>query len=177
MDAFGSTQCGVNTLTGQDFPDSRFVSWLLQYQWAKQFKKHRIQTIFRADLQIAFDPLVSMEQFAVGGAYTVRGYRENQLVRDNGFVASYEVRKQIYQSESAQHMIQVVGFADYGYAWTYESPRDSENIYSIGTGLRWQWNKTASAELYWAEPLEDLDNPDDSLQDDGFHIKLVAHLL
>jgi hemolysin activation/secretion protein len=74
-------------------------------------------------------------------------------------------------------VIQIVGFADYGYAWTHESPRNSENIYSIGTGLRWQWNKTATAELYWAEPLEDVDNPDDSLQDDGFHIKLVAHLL
>jgi hemolysin activation/secretion protein len=170
LDALGSTQCPQQ-------PDSRFASWLLQYQWAQQYRQYGIQTIFRADLQVAFDKLMSMEQFAVGGAYTVRGYRENQLVRDNGFVTSWEIRQRVYQSESAEQMIQIVGFADYGYAWTQQSPRDSANIYSIGTGLRWQWNKTASAELYWAKPLEDIDNPDDSLQDDGIHFKLVAYLL
>ena len=33
-----------------------------------------------------------MEQIAVGGMRTVRGYRENQMVRDNALISSLELR-------------------------------------------------------------------------------------
>ena len=157
-------------------PDSDFFAWLLQFQAALQEPAYGVQTVFRADLQIAFDDLMPMEQMSVGGANTVRGYRENQLVRDNGFITSIEVRKAIYQSESAQHVVQIAGFADFGRAWMHSGPVEPESIYSVGAGLRWQWNRTALAEFYWAEPLTDIENPtDDSLQDDGIHLKLVAY--
>ncbi|MCI0507241.1 MAG: BamA/TamA family outer membrane protein [Gammaproteobacteria bacterium] len=157
-------------------PDSDFFAWLLQGQVAKQYASLGLQTVFRADLQVAFDDLMSMEQIAAGGANSVRGYRENQLVRDNGFIASMELRKAIFQSEDAQHLVQVAGFADYGRAWMHSGPVEPESIYSVGAGLRWQWNRTALAEFYWAEPLKDISNPDDdSLQDDGIHLKLVAY--
>ena len=170
LDAFDSTQHDGRA------PDSDFFAWLLQFQAALQEPAIGIQTVFRADLQLAFDDLMPMEQMAVGGANTVRGYRENQLVRDNGFITSIEVRKAIYQSESAQHVVQIAGFADYGRAWMHSGPVEPESIYSVGAGLRWQWNRTALAEFYWAEPLTDIENPtDDSLQDDGIHLKLVAY--
>ncbi len=170
LDAFDSTQHD-----GRE-PDSDFVAWLLQFQAAKQYAGIGLQTVFRADFQAAFNELMPMEQIAVGGANTVRGYRENQLVRDNGFIASIELRKAVYQSESAQHLIQIAGFADYGRAWMHSGPVEPESIYSVGAGLRWQWNRTALAEFYWAAPLKDVNNPDDdSLQDDGIHLKLVAY--
>ena len=170
LDAFDSTQHD-----GRE-PDSDFVAWLLQFQAAKQYAGIGLQTVFRADFQAAFNELMPMEQIAVGGANTVRGYRENQLVRDNGFIASIELRKAIYQSESAQHLVQIAGFADYGRAWMHSGPVEPESIYSVGAGLRWQWNRTALAEFYWAAALKDVNNPDDdSLQDDGIHLKLVAY--
>ena len=170
LDALDSTQHD-----GRD-PDSEFYTWLLQGQVANHYPNIGLQTVFRADFQIAFDELMSMEQIAVGGANSVRGYRENQLVRDNGFIASMELRQAVFQSESAQHVVQIVGFADYGRAWMDSGPVEPESIYSIGTGLRWQWNRTALAEFYWAEPLKDIDYPDDdSLQDKGIHLKLVAY--
>ena len=48
--------------------------------------------ILRASTQLASDALLAMEKFVVGGHATVRGYRENQFVRDNGFAASAELR-------------------------------------------------------------------------------------
>lgn len=47
--------------------------------------------IFRAIGQVSPDPLTSIEQFQIGGAQTVRGYREGRFIGDNGFVVSAEV--------------------------------------------------------------------------------------
>ena len=43
--------------------------------------------IVRQTLQLASEPLLNIEKFALGGINTVRGYRENQFVRDNGLAA------------------------------------------------------------------------------------------
>ncbi|HEY5602993.1 MAG TPA: ShlB/FhaC/HecB family hemolysin secretion/activation protein, partial [Gammaproteobacteria bacterium] len=69
LDALDSTQHD-----GRD-PDSEFYTWLLQGQVANHYPNIGLQTVFRADFQIAFDELMSMEQIAVGGANSVRGYR------------------------------------------------------------------------------------------------------
>lgn len=156
-------------------PDSKFVAWLAQFQIAKQYSAIGVQAIFRTDFQIADDNLMPMEEIAVGGANTVRGYRENQLVRDNGLIASLEVRKSIFQSESNQHLIQIAAFSDYGRAWAENDAIETATIYSVGLGMRWQWNRTGAADLYWGKPLKDVNNPDDSLQDDGIHFKLVGY--
>jgi len=156
--------------------DSDYTAWLLQFQWAKRHIPVDIQTIFRTDLQVAMDNLMSMEQFAVGGANTVRGYRENQLVRDNGFIASWEIRKLVYRNEAATQELQLVGFTDYGRSWNKNSDK-AENIYSVGTGIKWTWQDKAAAELFWAKALNDVNDFDDSLQDDGIHINLIATIL
>ena len=44
----------------------------------------------RFDGQLAFEPLISNEQFAVGGAESVRGYLEAEQLGDRGFSASLE---------------------------------------------------------------------------------------
>ena len=42
--------------------------------------------------QLTPDSLLSLEQIGIGGINTVRGYRQNQLVTDNGILGSIEVR-------------------------------------------------------------------------------------
>ncbi len=86
IDALGAT------INRGDEPDGRFVAWLLQLQWARRFGASGIEGIFRTDLQLANDPLLTMEQIAVGGYSTVRGYRQNQRVQDQGVVAAIKVR-------------------------------------------------------------------------------------
>ena len=55
-----------------------FFSWLGQAQLARRLETLSAQVIGRVDLQLANDRLFPLEQFAVGGRYSVRGYRENQ---------------------------------------------------------------------------------------------------
>ena len=35
---------------------------------------------------LASDPLFGSEQFSIGGAYSVRGFRESTIANDNGFI-------------------------------------------------------------------------------------------
>ena len=43
-------------------------------------------------LRLTPDPLLSLERFSLGGADTVRGYRQNQVVSDNGLLGGFELQ-------------------------------------------------------------------------------------
>jgi hemolysin activation/secretion protein len=74
IDAFDAT---IN----ESGPSGEFFAWLAQLQWAQRFDWLDTRMIARLDAQLALDPLLPLEQFAVGGHATVRGYRENRIAR------------------------------------------------------------------------------------------------
>ena len=80
--SFGIDALDATINSDSNIPDSRFFSWLGQFQWARRLKFMNIRIIWKADLQLTKDPLLPLEQIAVGGRFSVRGYRENQMVRD-----------------------------------------------------------------------------------------------
>ncbi len=171
IDAFGATR-------NDQRPDGRFVSWLGQFQWAKRIEKlRRSHLIFKTDVQLSKDPLLSLEKFSVGGATSVRGYRENQFVRDNGVVLSLEWRIPVFQlsvpniSQSpSDGTVYVAPFTDWG--WSWESDRDTQgprSLSSAGIGIRWDPGPNLQANLYWGYAFRNIDTPDNDLQDDGFH--------
>lgn len=170
VDAFEAT---INE-TG---PDGQFFSWLGQFQWAKRFGRAGHQIIFRSDLQLANDPLLPLEQFAMGGATTVRGYRENLLVRDNGAVVSLEGRIPAFQlpipglePRPAWGIVQLAPFVDFGVAWNTGRPTpDPKTISSAGVGLRWDPTPWIHGELYWGYAFRDITVADAGLQDSGIH--------
>ena len=100
-------------------PDGEFTSWLLQLQHAR-----RVPTwlgdgelVARADAQMATGALFSIESFALGGASTVRGYRENAVVADGGAVGSIELRVPVLPTSLRPHELRVAPFFDVGFAW------------------------------------------------------------
>jgi len=169
------------TIHDPDIADGRFFSWLGQFQWARVFGPWDIQLIFKTDLQLCNEPLLPLEQIAVGGRYSVRGYRENQLVRDEGLIASLESRIPIVHNKPWAEYLQFAPFIDFGKAWNRgirtPSPR---SISSVGLGLRWAatlmrtpFTLRPRLEIYWGHPLRDVDTPENDLQDDGIHFQLV----
>jgi hemolysin activation/secretion protein len=163
-------------------PDGRFISWLGQFQWARVLKTWDMQLLFRTDAQISNQPLLPLEQIAVGGRYTVRGYRENLLVRDQALIASLELRVPIVQNAPWAEYLQIVPFSDYGYAKNRDLPTFyPRSIYSVGLGLRWGVPLMKSPaelkldfEFYWGYALVDVDPPDHNLQDDGIHFQIAV---
>jgi hemolysin activation/secretion protein len=163
--------------TADSQADSQFLTWLGQFQWARRLAEAGHQVIFRTDLQLANDALLSLEKFALGGARSVRGYRENQLVRDNALVTSVELRVPLFRTQAGPRNLQAAVFADYGRAWNHEdSVREADDISSVGLGLRWDPHPKFHAELYWGIALRDIENPDYDLQDDGLHFALSYQL-
>lgn len=166
------------TINSGNLPDGRFVAWLGQFQWAERLSAEREdQVLFRADVQLTNKPLLPMEQFAVGGVNSVRGYRENQLVRDRGFDASVEYRIPIltnwFQDSAGRPTLQFAAFADVGGAWFKDRKTPNPTlIASVGPGLRWNPLPKVHAEFYWGYALKKVDNPGYDIQDSGIHFLL-----
>ncbi|WP_169728991.1 ShlB/FhaC/HecB family hemolysin secretion/activation protein [Desulfatirhabdium butyrativorans] len=168
------------TIHDGDIPDSRYLAWLGQFQWVRKYNFWDSQTVFRTDIQIANEPLLSLEQIAVGGRYSVRGYRENQMVRDNAVISSIEWRIPVVQDKSWADMVQLAPFIDYGRAWnTKLDTPDPKDLTSIGIGLRWERKFKPphtihpQFEIYWGIPLRHIDSGTEwNLQDAGIHFQV-----
>jgi len=177
---------GINeldaTIHENGLPDGEFFSWLGQFQWARKFNTLDTQLLFKGNLQLASDSLLGLEQIDVGGRYTVRGYRENQLVRDQAFITSLEARVPLIQNKGWTEYLQVAAFFDFGEAWNKSLDTPSpDNISSIGLGLRWSgclmktpFEIRPQIEVYWGIPLRDIDTIGDNLQDDGIHFQFLV---
>lgn len=156
-------------------PDGRFFTWLGQAQYARRVKYGEI--LLRADVQLTPDPLLPLEKVAIGGATTVRGYRENQLVRDQGFDASVEFRVPVYENQKWAMRIDAAPFVDIGGAWEVDgkTPRPPV-IASLGFGFRAAFSSHLRAQLYWGHALVDTQDSGGDLQDSGIHFLVTGSL-
>ena len=174
VDLFGPT------IHSGNLPDSQYVSWLGQVQYARRIGQKAGELILRGDVQIAEDHLLPLERFAVGGANTVRGYRENEMVRDNGYILSIEWRYPIWRGNAAKgpaNLLQIAPFMDYGGAWNKGEDANDEYLHSVGVGLIWTPNERIHADFYIAHDIEAaVDKEEYDLQDDGIHFSLTANL-
>lgn len=164
---------GDVTITDTE-PDGEFVSWLGQFQWARRFEWLAARMIARIDMQLTLDPLLPLEQFAIGGHTTVRGYRENRFVRDNGWVSSIEFRVPIWRRASGISIVEIAPFYDYGRSWNKDRPTPSEEVLaSAGIGLIAPISAQTYGEIYWGHMLRDVPDisDDHNLQDDGIHFR------
>ncbi len=77
------------------------------------------------DWQLAPAPLISNEQFVLGGVGSIRGYREAEVLGDSGARLSLELG---YKLPTGTDKIdwRVAAFLEGGYAWI-ESPLPEEN--------------------------------------------------
>lgn len=184
---FGVDALGSTTNNDGD-PDSKFFSWLGQFQYIRRLNflenpfLKRSQFLFRTDFQWANQSLLPLEKLSIGGVSTVRGYRENLVTRDKAIISSLEWRFPITQvpiSKLKQNpedgLLEMTLFADYGRAWDVDSEvtLEAEEIYSVGLGVRWNPNKYIRTKFYWGYALRDMPDPKDrDLQDDGVHFEM-----
>ena len=166
LDAFGST---VNEqISGvEEIPDSRFLAWRGQAQWARLLAEDTLFLV-RGNAPFA-EALLSSEQFSVGGLGSVKGYRQDQILTDNGLFISTEVRLPIFQIAEGAGLIQLIPFFDYGKGWNSSdrSNPDPNNLASVGIGLQWQQGDNFSARFDWGIPLIDVDSRDRTWQENG----------
>jgi hemolysin activation/secretion protein len=152
----------------QPAPD--FFAWLGQAQYAHRFAKTGSQLLLRAEIQWTPYRLLPLEQMAVGGVNTVRGYRENYMVRDNGNHVTVEYQHPLLGGADGHYSLTFAPFVDYGSAKNIGGERD--RIYSAGVGLLWRWQRV-SASLYLAKHfVVPPTPPETTLQDRGIHFEI-----
>jgi len=177
--SFGVDLLGATT-DKRRIADSRYVAWLAQLQYAARLPDEwlGLQLLGRFDMQIAGDHLLPIEQFSVGGSRTVRGYRENQIVRDNGIVGSFEVRVPLWRDALGRDMVQIAPFYDIGRGWDEDKVSSRyHTLASVGAGLRVSPSPRVLLEVYWGLKLHHVKRPDDTdLQDRGIHFNFSVSL-
>jgi hemolysin activation/secretion protein len=173
---FGLPVLGATVNSGPDQATGEFFSWLGQTQLVRRLNPTRATLLARADLQLANEHLFLIEQLAVGGRYSVRGYREFTQLGDNAFLGSLETRIPVYTSAIGEELVYLVPFFDYGRAWntnTVVNP-SPEWLASVGVGTIWNFWRGSRFELYWGQRLNHVPNPHTNLQDYGVHLQLVV---
>lgn len=149
--------------------DGQFFAWLGQFQWVQQLSPRNL-LVARVDAQLTPDSLLSLERFSLGGIDTIRGYRQNQLVADNGVLGSVEVRIPLTSNPS---VLQLVPFAEVGTVWNNrETDPDPATLASLGLGLRWLIMPNLSLRLDYGIPLISIRDRGNSLQDNGFYFSV-----
>jgi hemolysin activation/secretion protein len=185
----GLNVLGATINANPDTPDGQFFSWLGQFQGIKQFGEELLgmQLLGRMDLQLTNSPLFPLEQVALGGRYSVRGYREVTILRDNSFIASIEPRFPLVRWGNGQPMFQFAPFVDVAHGWNIGENRPSavapvttfpDTLASVGAGLRWNIlpDDRASFEVYWGQQLNHVQKISNTIQDNGVHMGIVVNL-
>ena len=109
-----------------------------------------------------------MERYGLGGANTVRGFRENQLLRDGGQFASVEYRHPVLGKE--RPALQAAVFLDYGRSYVNDATRVApDGLSSIGVGLLWSPGRRANAQIYYAHGSRSFAQSERGWQDRGVH--------
>jgi len=155
-------------------PDSEFFAWRGQAQWVRRLAPDTL-LVLRGDAQFADRRLVSLEQFGVGGLASVRGYRQDQILTDNGVFGSVEVRIPVLRVSEAQALLQVVPFFDVGTGWNNFEGGDIDPTWlvSVGAGLRFQLSDRLNARLDWGIPLNKADSDQRTLQEKGLYFSIL----
>ena len=166
----GLNALGSTPQIDRNKPSSEFFAWLGQGQYAHQVLDNGSQFVWRGHVQVSNSSLLPIEQIAVGGINTVRGYRENELVRDEGFSNSVEFHYPLFGEPNAKQVLSLVPFVDYGGAWNRN--QSARYLLSTGLGLNWKFDQF-NAEFYWAHKLNAPEiNQHHDLQDEGIHFQL-----
>ncbi|GGA12731.1 ShlB/FhaC/HecB family hemolysin secretion/activation protein [Okeania sp. KiyG1] len=156
----------------EEIPDERYFSWRGQAQYLRLFAPDTVFLI-RSDIQLTPSSLFAQEQFSLGGGLSVRGYRQDALIGDNGLFISSEFRFPILRVREWDAVLQVTPFVDFGTVWNSNDVElVEETLSSVGVGLRIQVGTRFSAQLDWGIPFVDIETNGDSLQEDGIYFYL-----
>lgn len=106
--------------------------------------------------QYAVEPLISNEQFAIGGAHTVRGYLEASELGDVGVRGTFEFGLQPRPLFGERSLVETFVFYDAGIVGVLralpDEPRRAD-LASAGLGLNIGFADHHAASISWAYPL------------------------
>lgn len=132
------------------------TSTLIRGEFAAEAALGDQASIFlRARGQIAFDPVLSFEEYS-GGNFTIgRGYDPGTIVGDDGVGYQVELRgPQIAPVKNVDFSFQPFAFMDVAWTWDDGRPGDPQRLSSFGGGVRARLNDRFRLDVMVAVPIE-----------------------
>ncbi len=148
-------------------------TWIGQAYASHEFAEHDAQAWIRTTYQHTTDHLVPLDALALGGVNSVRGFRENQLLRDRGGFVNVDADARVYGNAERQQSLRVGAYLDEGVGWNQGG--EHVRIGSIGAALRARWRRLR-ADLYVALHRwrgDAVPHTSGALQDHGVHFQLT----
>jgi len=122
-----------------------------------QYLFGNVSLLLSAAGQYAFDPLLSAEEFGVGGLIYGRAYDPSEIVGDHGIAAKGEVRLDFYPQRRFLQHTQVFVFYDGGVVWNRDGAASGQpghqSLTSLGAGVRVDFTPYFFGHVYLAKPL------------------------
>ena len=171
------------TTNNNGIPDSHFFAWRGQGQYVRSLNRQNDMLLMvRSNLQLSKESLVPLEQFGIGGFSSVRGYRQDTLLKDNGFLLSTEIQFPIIRTVNQQGGLSLIPFVDFGTGWsssnTKVTPGNTNKDGSlVGTGLGLQWKSDQlKARIDWGHTLTDINSQDQTSSENRLHFSVESRL-
>jgi hemolysin activation/secretion protein len=185
LGSFGLRGTGSD-VPGVSAPNPNFKALLVQGNYARRLNTGSLELHVRLAGQVASGLLYSGERLAVGGDATVRGYRENLLLADEGAVGSVELACAVrFDTLPCSEMINdwktfhASIFFDGAYVNNAAAPQPlPKSIRSVGTSLSWAPLNGILASITYGYALNyvtPIGRPD--LQDRGVSFEVTVHPL
>lgn len=147
--------------------DQRAQLWLLQGQYARKILDNGTQWIVRATVQTSSQRLLALDRLAIGGAATVRGFLENQLVRDQGQILNLEFDIPLLRGSGPSPQWSLIPFYDIGQG--RNQGEASTRIASVGLATRVRW-QGMRLDLAAGHPVQGARSKGGSWQHQGIHL-------
>ena len=150
--------------------DGLYWSWQGQTQWLR--KLNNFLLVSSLNVQLSSDSLLPIEQITLGGVNSVKGYRQNLSIGDNGVIGNVEL--QIPLVTGKKWAFKVIPFVNGGTIWNNSSQTiESNTLFSTGLGLSYELGNTVEARIDYAFPLVEADTPEDFSAEQEFSFFLL----
>ncbi|MGL6337765.1 MAG: ShlB/FhaC/HecB family hemolysin secretion/activation protein, partial [Waterburya sp.] len=155
--------------------DGLFWSWQGVAQWLKKLDNDLILAS-NLDIQLTPDKLLPIEQISVGGVNSVRGYRQNLSIGDNGVIGSVELQIPLFEFlRFDDGIVKLNPFIDGGTLWNNQDEEiEDSTLFSIGVGVSLEIAEVLNARVDYGIPLIEADLPDDFDQGEKLTFSLVV---
>lgn len=163
-------------------PNRHFVALLMQANYVQ-----RIESGFelrgRLIGQYSAGTLYSAVRLGIGGASTVRGYRESLFLTDRGLIGTVELARALSLSGGKKGFdwggFTASVFADGATFANARRPQpETKSIASVGAALAWTPTAAFEASVAYGHALKDVAVPNaGTLQDKGLHFRIITYPL
>jgi len=170
---------------GAPAPRPHFQTLVAQLNYARRLSDKGLELRARLQGQLSDSLLYSGERLSAGGASTVRGYRENLILADEGAIGSVELAQPLRLARAANGgrgldwgAFTLAAFMDGAVLRNVHAPQPDGPIYSLGAALAWSPSEALTAQVAYGRALKKatLSGARD-IQDRGLSFHLIVRPL